>query len=124
MRNSDNVPRQFCPKRSTLALCIIGDEILNGKTQDTNSHYVAKKAFTLGLDLREIRVIKDVKEEIIMTIQHLSSSYDIVFTSGGIGPTHDDVTYESVAKAFNKELRLVPSVAERMKSIKSISALI
>lgn len=102
-------------KRSSLAMCIIADEVLNGKTIDTNSQYVSRKAFSIGLDLQEIRVIKDDDAIIQKTVLDLSQSHDIVFTSGGIGPTHDDLTYESISRAFNKPMIFHEPTAERMK---------
>lgn len=102
-------------QRSSVALCIIADEVLNGKTVDTNSRHVARKAFTAGFDLQEIRVIKDEETVIMRTVREMSAFYDIVFTSGGIGPTHDDLTYESIAKAFNRPLIFHQPTADRMK---------
>ncbi|KAI7902977.1 MoaB/Mog domain-containing protein [Cokeromyces recurvatus] len=90
----------------TAACCIIGDEILSGKTKDTNSHYLAKTLFDLGIELKCIRVIGDDAQDIIRTVKELSLLYDIVFTSGGIGPTHDDITYESIATAYNLEMKV------------------
>ncbi|KAI9007621.1 molybdenum cofactor synthesis domain-containing protein [Hyaloraphidium curvatum] len=84
----------------TVACLIIGDEVLGGKTQDTNSHYLAKKCFDVGLDLRRIEVVPDIQEDIIERVRYLSERFAWVFTSGGIGPTHDDITYEALANAF------------------------
>ncbi|POM71838.1 Hypothetical protein PHPALM_11542 [Phytophthora palmivora] len=87
------------------AVCVIGNEVLTGKTLDTNSHWISKFMFRRGVDLKRVVVIPDEEEAIVSTIQELSqlvgpSGY--VFTTGGIGPTHDDITYESVAKAFGR----------------------
>ncbi|KAG1459298.1 hypothetical protein G6F46_005518 [Rhizopus delemar] len=90
----------------TAACCIIGDEILSGKTQDTNSHYLAKILFSLGIELKCVQIIGDNREDITKSVRKLSSTYDIVFTSGGIGPTHDDITYEAIAAAYDLELKL------------------
>ncbi|PPQ66301.1 hypothetical protein CVT24_007298 [Panaeolus cyanescens] len=88
----------------TAAALIIGDEILNGKTHDRNSHVFAQYCFEHGVDLKRIEVIADNEEEIIEASRRLVSKYDFVVTSGGIGPTHDDITYECLAKAFNQNL--------------------
>jgi molybdenum cofactor synthesis domain-containing protein len=84
----------------TAAMLVIGDEILSGRTQDTNSHYVARQLAALGIDLKEIRVVGDVEAEIVAALNALRTRYDFVFTTGGIGPTHDDITADAVAKAF------------------------
>jgi len=84
----------------TAAVLIIGDEILSGRTQDTNLGYLAKLLGTLGIDLREGRVVPDVEEEIVAAVNTLRSRYTYVFTTGGIGPTHDDITADAIAKAF------------------------
>lgn len=88
------------------ALIIIGDEILSGRTEDKNINYIAKNLSSMGINLCEVRIIPDLKEEISQNIINLSDKYDYVFTSGGIGPTHDDITSESVANAFNVDLEL------------------
>ncbi len=84
----------------TAAVLVIGDEILSGRTQDTNLGYLAKLLGTLGIDLREGRVVPDVEEEIVAAVNTLRSRYTYVFTTGGIGPTHDDITADAIAKAF------------------------
>jgi len=84
----------------TAAMLVIGDEILSGRTQDTNSHYVARQLTSLGIDLKEVRVVGDDEGEIVAALNALRSRYDFVFTTGGIGPTHDDITADAVAKAF------------------------
>ncbi|EAU84070.1 hypothetical protein CC1G_06932 [Coprinopsis cinerea okayama7 len=88
----------------TAAALIIGDEILNGKTRDSNSNVFAQYCFEHGIDLKRIEVIPDDENEIIEAARRLTSKYDFVVTSGGIGPTHDDITYESIAKAFNTKV--------------------
>ena len=82
------------------AIIIIGDEILSGRTQDTNTQFLAKKLTDVGINLCEVRVVADIKAEIVSTVEALSTKYDYVFTSGGIGPTHDDITADSIAEAF------------------------
>ena len=83
------------------AFIIIGNEILSGRTQDKNLNYLAKSLNELGINLVEVRVVKDIELDIIEAVKSLSKKYNYVFTSGGIGPTHDDITTESIAKAFN-----------------------
>lgn len=82
------------------AVLIIGDEILSGRTQDTNTSYIAKFLGSLGIDLKEVRVVGDVEDEIVSALNALRARYSYVFTTGGIGPTHDDITADAVAKAF------------------------
>ncbi|KAG5656502.1 hypothetical protein KAF25_000089 [Fusarium avenaceum] len=100
---------------STAACLIIGDEVLGGKTVDTNSAYFAKWCFNLGINLKRIEVIEDDEGEIVEAVQRMSDRYDFVVTSGGIGPTHDDITYQSIAKAFNLPLKLHEETYEKMK---------
>ena len=85
----------------TAAIIVIGDEILSGRTQDTNSNFIAKKLLEEGIKLEEIIVIKDEKKTIIDKVLDYSSKYSYVFTTGGIGPTHDDITSESISEAFH-----------------------
>jgi molybdenum cofactor synthesis domain-containing protein len=84
----------------TASVLVIGDEILSGRTQDTNLAYLAKFLAALGIDLREARVVPDVEAEIVAAVNALRARYTYVFTTGGIGPTHDDITADSIAKAF------------------------
>ena len=90
----------------TAGILIIGDEILSGRTQDMNANFIAKKLTSSGINLEEIRVIQDQKKLIIDTVKLFSEKYNYVFTTGGIGPTHDDITSESVAEAFNKNYEI------------------
>ncbi|KJA28951.1 hypothetical protein HYPSUDRAFT_128826 [Hypholoma sublateritium FD-334 SS-4] len=99
------------------AALIIGDEILNGKTLDRNSHCFAQYCFEHGIDLKRIEVIADDESEIIEASRRLVERYDFVITSGGIGPTHDDITYESLAKAFNQKLVHHDETIRRMKEL-------
>ncbi|KAJ5492395.1 hypothetical protein N7453_010492 [Penicillium expansum] len=101
----------------TAACLIIGDEVLGGKTIDTNSPYLAKFCFSLGIELKRVEVIPDDEEDIIEAVRRMSSRYDFVVTSGGIGPTHDDITYSAIAKAFNLKLALHQPAFERMKRL-------
>ncbi len=84
----------------TAAMLVIGDEILSGRTQDTNTHHLAGELTGHGIDLKEVRVVADDTGAIIAAVQYLAEHYDHVFTSGGIGPTHDDITADAVAAAF------------------------
>jgi len=88
----------------TAAIVLIGDEILSGRTQDTNGNFLAKALAARGITLAEIRVIGDETALIIATLNTLRANYDHVFTSGGIGPTHDDITADAVAAAFDVAL--------------------
>jgi molybdenum cofactor synthesis domain-containing protein len=82
------------------AILVIGDEILSGRTKDKNIGYIAEYLTALGIDLKEVRVVGDEEQAIVDAVNALRSRYDYVFTTGGIGPTHDDITAQSVAKAF------------------------
>lgn len=88
---------------STAACLIIGDEVLNGKTKDSNSHYFAQFCFNLGIDLQRIEVIPDDEATIVEAARRLTERHDFVVSSGGIGPTPDDITYQSMAKAFSNQ---------------------
>src|SRR5436190_12072491 len=82
------------------ALLVIGDEILSGRTKDKNIGFIAEYLTGIGIDLREVRVVSDDEAAIVEGLNALRSRYDYVFTTGGIGPTHDDITADSVATAF------------------------
>ncbi len=84
----------------TAAMLVIGDEILSGRTRDANMHFLAGQLTEIGVDLKEVRVVSDDKAAIVSAVRALSESYDHVFTSGGIGPTHDDITADCIADAF------------------------
>ncbi|QJF52802.1 competence/damage-inducible protein A [Roseobacter ponti] len=88
----------------TAAMLVIGDEILSGRTRDANMYYLAGELTAAGIDLREVRVVSDDSEAIIAAVQALSAAYNHVFTSGGIGPTHDDITADSIAAAFGRSI--------------------
>ncbi len=90
----------------TAAILVIGDEILSGRTRDANMHFLAGELTAKGIALREVRVISDDHEVIVRTVQELSNTHDQVFTSGGIGPTHDDITADAVAAAFGAHIDL------------------
>lgn len=85
----------------TAAMLVIGDEILSGRTRDANTHYLAGQLTETGIDLKEVRVVSDDAQAIIAATKALSGAYMHVFTSGGIGPTHDDITADCIAAAFD-----------------------
>jgi molybdenum cofactor synthesis domain-containing protein len=101
-------------KRVTAAVLIIGDEILSGRTQDTNLNAIARMLGQHGVDLCEARVVPDVKQEIVAAVNALRTRYDYLITTGGIGPTHDDITAECVAEAFGVELYEHPEIVGMM----------
>ncbi|MDQ6990112.1 MAG: molybdopterin-binding protein [Mariprofundaceae bacterium] len=84
----------------TAAILIIGNEVLSGRTREANAWYAAKKLFEQGCKLAEVAIVPDVHDDIVSTLQRLSQRYDAVITSGGIGPTHDDITMQAVADCF------------------------
>ena len=85
----------------TAAMLVIGDEILSGRTRDANMHFLAGELTKHGIDLREVRIVSDSRPAIIKAVKALAAAYDTVFTSGGIGPTHDDITADCIADAFD-----------------------
>jgi molybdenum cofactor synthesis domain-containing protein len=89
------------PNSPTAAMIVIGDEILSGRTQDTNLNYLARFLGALGIELKEARIVRDAETDIVAAVNALRSAHDYVFTTGGIGPTHDDITADAIAKAFN-----------------------
>jgi len=104
-------------KQPTAGILIIGDEILKAQTRDTNSHYLCKRLFDFGIRVEKVSVLKDDVDVIANEVSSFSSLYTYVITSGGIGPTHDDVTFEGVARAFGDELILHPELADICKKI-------
>jgi molybdenum cofactor synthesis domain-containing protein len=92
----------------TAAILVIGDEILSGRTKDKNIGYIAEYLTTIGIDLKEVRVVPDEEPEIIGALNALRHRYTYVFTTGGIGPTHDDITADCVAKAFGVTIDVDP----------------
>src|SRR5512138_3894620 len=92
----------------TAAILVIGDEILSGRTKDKNIGYIAEYLTNIGVDLREVRVVPDIEDEIVAALNALRHRYTYVFTTGGIGPTHDDITADSVAKAFGVPIDVDP----------------
>jgi molybdenum cofactor synthesis domain-containing protein len=94
------------PQLVSAAVLVIGDEILSGRTKDKNIGYIADYLTALGIDLKEVRIVSDDESAIVGAVNALRNSYTYVFTTGGIGPTHDDITAECVAKAFGVALEL------------------
>ncbi len=90
----------------TASIIIIGDEILSGRTNDTNSNFIAKNLLKEGIKLEEVVIIKDDKKTIIERVLNYSQKYSYVFTTGGIGPTHDDITSESISEAFKLKYKI------------------
>ncbi len=90
------------------AILVIGDEILSGRTKDKNIGYVAEYLTNIGIDVREVRVVPDIEAEIVAALDALRTRYTYVFTTGGIGPTHDDITADCVAKAFGVPIDVDP----------------
>ncbi|XP_029636531.1 FAD synthase [Octopus sinensis] len=107
----------------TAGIIIIGDEILKGQTADTNSHFLTKQLFTLGVKVKKISVIGDTISEIVQEVKEFSSRFTYVITSGGVGPTHDDITFEAVASAFDEKTVLNPIIAEFIKEYFKVSDL-
>ena len=100
---------------STAGIIIIGDEILSGRTKDTNINWIATELSNIGVRLIEARIISDDSETIIETVKNFTKKFTYVFSCGGIGPTHDDITTESVAKAFDQKLVKDPEAMRRLK---------
>ena len=91
------------PTTVTAAILVIGDEILSGRTKDKNIGYIAEYCTAIGIDVKEVRVVPDEEDEIIPALNTLRAKYGYVFTTGGIGPTHDDITTAAIARAFGVE---------------------
>ncbi len=100
----------------TAAVLLIGDEILSGRTKDANLGYIADYLTALGIDLKEARVVSDDEDDIVAALNALRARYTYVFTTGGIGPTHDDITADSVAKAFGVGISHHPEAVAIMRA--------
>src|SRR5499427_6970780 len=98
----------------TACLLVIGNEVLSGRTQDANIRFLATGLGAIGIPLREVRVIPDVADTIVATVNEVRKKFDYVFTTGGIGPTHDDITADSIAKAFGVGISEHPEAVARM----------
>ena len=103
-------------KNPTACVVVIGNEVLSGRTQDANIRFLATRLGEMGIPVREVRVIPDVHETIIRTINEVRAAFDHVFTTGGIGPTHDDITSECIAAAFGVPWEPQPVVWARMEA--------
>ena len=103
----------------TAALLVIGDEILSGRTKDKNIGYIAEYLTNIGIDLKEVRVVPDEMEEIVDAVNRLRARYTYLFTTGGIGPTHDDITADAISQALGIPLyedpRIIAAMLERLK---------
>ena len=91
-------------EQPTASMLVIGDELLSGRTQDANMHHLANKLTEIGINLSEARFVRDDAAVIVSNIVELSTKFDYLFTSGGIGPTHDDITTDCVAEAFGRQV--------------------
>ena len=100
----------------TACVLVIGNEILSGRTQDKNINYLAKGLNEIGVRLREVRVVPDIRETIVATVNDCRQAFDYVITTGGIGPTHDDITSECIAEAFGVGMRRDPEVVALLQS--------
>ncbi len=104
------------PKDITSALLVIGDEILSGRTKDKNIGVIAERMTDIGIRLKEVRVVADDEAEIVAAVNALRTRYTYVFTTGGIGPTHDDITADSIAKAFGVAIGVDPRARALMQA--------
>src|ERR1700760_4699480 len=102
-------------KNPAACLLVIGNEVLSGRTQDANIRFLAQGLGAIGIPLREVRVIPDVPETIVGTVNEVRAKFDHVFTTGGIGPTHDDITSECIAAAFGVPWEPHPEAWARME---------
>ncbi len=104
------------PATVTAALVVIGDEILSGRTKDVNIGATADFCTELGIELSEVRIVPDIEDEIIAAVNAVRSRYTYVFTTGGIGPTHDDITADAIAKAFGVALPINPEARAMLEA--------
>jgi len=100
----------------TAAILAIGDELLSGRTKDTNINYLAQWFTKRGVHLREVRIVADEEEDIVAALNSLRKRYDYVVTSGGIGPTHDDITFSSIAVAFGRSVEEHPQARAMLEA--------
>ncbi|AEY97554.1 FAFL130Cp [Eremothecium gossypii FDAG1] len=113
---------QFRNNMSSACIVVIADEVLNGKIVDTNSTFFARYCYGLGIPLKEIVTVGDDEAQIVGTLQRVRKQYDFIVTSGGIGPTHDDITYEAVAKSCGLPVELNAECQERMRRLSNPEA--
>lgn len=121
MQNSEASPSPAAaaaddPRRITAAVLVIGDEILSGRTKDRNVGHIAEHLTAIGIELREVRVVADDEAAIVEAVNALRQRYRYVFTTGGIGPTHDDITADCIAKAFGVSIDINPRALAVMKA--------
>src|SRR6185312_2448359 len=109
--------RPMSDENPTACLLVIGNEVLSGRTQDANIRFLATGLGARGIPLREVRVIPDVPRTIIETVNEVRAKFDYVFTTGGIGPTHDDITSECIAAAFGVPWEPHPDAWKRMAAV-------
>lgn len=121
MSNPDQKTSEL--KIVTAAVIVIGDEILSGRTKDKNMVYLAERLIEQGVQLREARVIPDIESEIITAVNSLRKKFDYVFTTGGIGPTHDDITADSIAAAFSVGIDYHPEAMDMLTRHYEISGI-
>ncbi len=100
----------------TAAMLIIGNEVLSGRTQDKNLAFVAKGLGDIGVDMREVRIVPDEMDEVVAAVNELREKYTYVFTTGGIGPTHDDITADCIAAAFGVALEMHPLAVQLLEA--------
>jgi len=103
------------PEAVTAAILVIGDEILSGRTKDKNIGYIAEYLTAIGIDVKEVRVVGDEMDRIVEAVNALRTRYDYVFTTGGIGPTHDDITADAIAAAFGVGIGPHPEIVALMR---------
>lgn len=103
-------------RQKTAAVIVIGNEILTGKSEDKNATFLIKELYKLGVALRRVVIIPDELDDISAAVRECASRFDYVFTSGGVGPTHDDVTIEGVARAFNRRVVRHPGLEAMLRS--------
>lgn len=96
-------------------MLVIGNEILSGRTKDKNLAFLAETLTEAGIQLAEVRVVRDIEADVVDAVRALSDRYDYVITSGGIGPTHDDITADCIAKAFNRSIGINPEAFRRLE---------
>ncbi len=106
----------MCQSRNiTAAILIIGDEILSGRTTDRNTPYLARQLDNIGIALREVRIVADIESGIVRAVNRLRIEHDYLFTTGGIGPTHDDITADAIAKAFDVPIDIDERAVDMMR---------
>jgi molybdenum cofactor synthesis domain-containing protein len=102
-------------RQKTAAIVVIGNEILTGKSEDKNASFLIKELYKLGVALRRVVIIPDEVDEIARSVRECAEGFDYVFTSGGVGPTHDDVTIEGIARAFNRRIVRHPELDQMLR---------